>query len=153
MKWFRERRAVRVLPYAQGVVLLVALAFALLLGGCSVPGQGVAFVVNRTGQASGQGKSYSFPTSTLAQKGSSLTLTASEDVLLEVSVASTDWVGKSFPLAGGRLRLEGKETGVQSGELSIQTLQSGTYRGNFNARLEGGLEAVGYFEARLTPPP
>ncbi len=128
------------------------LILALLLGGCSAPGQGVAFVVNRTGQASGQGKSYSFPTSTLAQKGSGLTLSAGEDVLLETTVPSSEWVGKSFPLTGGRLRLEGRETAVQSGELSIQTLQEGVYRGNFNARLAGGLEAVGYFEARLTQP-
>jgi len=130
------------------------LVLALLLAGCSQPGQGLAFVVNRTGQAAGQGKSYSFPAATLTPASGQVTLSAGPDVQLvaNVSVPPPEWVGKNLPLNGGELRLEGQVKAIRGGQLSLQTLQQGTYRGNFNANLGDGLEAVGYFEARLTQP-
>ena len=132
--------------------LLVLLA--LLVSGCSSPGQGLAFVVNRTGQAAGQGKSYAFPVAELRQSQGVLTLSAGPDVQLKIAREGDPaaMLGQNLALSGGRLLLEGRESTVHSGQLSLQTLQNGTFRGNFNAALGEGLEAVGYFEARLTPP-
>lgn len=131
------------------------LILALVLSGCSQPGQGIAFVVNRTGQAAGQGKSYSFPVAGLEAGSGQVTLAAGEDVRLvaSVSLPPAEWVGKNLPLSGGHLRLDGREVSVTAGQLSLQTLEAETYRGNFNARLPGGLEAVGYFEAKLVKRP
>src|SRR5207302_6028150 len=106
----------------------------LALAGCSGPGAGLGFVVNRTtgaAEAQGKGKSYSLPQAALSQVGEALLLRSEAGptrVVLAIPCPEKDpgkLLGRSVPLIkeGSSLRMEGTDHTVTEGQAAFQSAQ------------------------------
>jgi hypothetical protein len=139
------------------------LALALLLIGCApAPRDGfAAYVVNQDAHASAQakpGKSYSVEPCTLEAGQGALALRcgatkAPNSLVLNVADgrAPSAVLGQTLKLAGGTVELD-KTLALESGSITVQTLDGDVARGNFNARVAGQnppWEVVGSFVARV----
>ena len=134
----------------------------LLLSGCAQHGF-AAFVVNQDAHsASKPGKSYSAEPCTL-QTGppGTLFLRSGQSgqpsaMQLRVTLPSgqslESILGRTIEGATGDVQLEQRLLKLEKGTFTLQTVQSGVARGNFNARAKDEnppWEVVGSFEARL----
>ena len=139
----------------------VALLSALLLSGCSKHGF-AAFVVNQDApSASKPGKSYSAEPCVLSNREGSLELRsgqAGQPSALELKVncppgqSLESLLGRTLEGASGVVQVEQRKLTLEKGSFTLQTLQSGVARGNFNARAKDQnppWEVVGSFEAHL----
>ena len=134
---------------------------ALLLSGCAQHGF-AAFVVNQDAHSQAKpGKSYSAEPCTLRNQNGVLRLAsgpAQTEGALELQVAipagqSLDsLLGRTLEGAAGEAQVNQAHLILEKGSFTLQTLQSGVARGNFNARVKGQnppWEVVGSFEAHL----
>lgn len=135
---------------------------ALLLSGCAQHGF-AAFVVNQDAHSQAKpGKSYSAEPCALRNQGQAVELKSGQEgqpsaLVLRVELPSgkglKDVLGQTLQGAAGEVQLPGSKLALEKGEFTLQTLQNGVARGNFNARVVGQnppWEVVGSFEA-VTP--
>ncbi|MBT9583449.1 hypothetical protein IV102_08865 [bacterium] len=134
---------------------------ALLLTGCAQHGF-AAFVVNQDAHSQAKpGKSYSAEPCTLRNQNGILQLgsgPAGADGSLQLRVAIPPGqslealLGRTLEGGSGEAQVNQARLTLEKGSFTLQTLQSGVARGNFNARVKGQdppWEVVGSFEARL----
>lgn len=137
------------------------LLVALLACGCAKNGF-AAFVVNQDAQSAGSkpGKSYSAePCSLMVEKGALFILNSGQEdqpshLRLQVNFANgttlESVLGKTLEGGQGEVQVETKKLELDKITVTVQTLQNGVARGNFNARVKGQnppWEVVGSFEA------
>ncbi|MBX3170851.1 MAG: hypothetical protein KF760_25820 [Candidatus Eremiobacteraeota bacterium] len=138
---------------------------ALLVCGCGSKNGFAAFVVNQDAQAAGSkpGKSYNAePCSFVIEKSVFFSVISGEkgqpsNLNLRVmfprgSVSPSEFLGKTLEGSHGQVQLEGKEYELEKITVTVQTLQDGVARGNFNARIKGQnppWEVVGSFDAKV----
>lgn len=148
------------------VVGRLLLLGALLVCGCGASKNGfAAFVVNQDAQSAGSkpGKSYSAePCTFLVEKGIFYSVTSGEkgqpsNLNLRVmfpkgTVSPNEFLGKTLEGNHGQVQLESKEYELEKITVTVQSLQDGVARGNFNARIKGQIppwEVVGSFDAKV----
>ncbi|MBN9414001.1 MAG: hypothetical protein J0I12_01125 [Candidatus Eremiobacteraeota bacterium] len=138
---------------------------ALLVCGCGSKNGFAAFVVNQDAQSAGSkpGKSYNAePCSFLIEKSVFFNVVSGEQgqpssLNLKVmfpkgTVNPNEFLGKTLDGSHGQVQLESKEYELEKITVTVQTLQNGVARGNFNARIKGQVppwEVVGSFDAKV----
>ncbi len=113
---------------------------ALLLVGCS--GQPETFVGFNI-----SGKTYSSSGAELKVTDDKLTLTSqSEEVAFELSIAGKPQIGKTIDISSGQIVIGSAKHTIESGQFTLQTLDTSLARGNFDL-VSGGQTVVGSFDA------
>jgi hypothetical protein len=149
------------------VIKKLLLLGSLLVCGCASKNGFAAFVVNQDAQSAGSkpGKSYNAePCSFVVEKSVFYTILSGEpgqpsSLNLKVlypkgTLSPQDFLGKTLEGSHGQVQLETKEYELEKITVTLQTLQGGMARGNFNARIKGQVppwEVVGSFDARVKP--
>ncbi len=148
-----------------GSKILPLLLGALLFCGCASKDGFAAFVVNQDAQSAGSkpGKSYNAEPCIFAieksvffsvisgEKGqpSSLNLRV---MFPKGTVSPSEFLGKTLEGNHGQVQLDSKEYELENITVTVQALQNGLARGNFNARIKGQnppWEVVGSFDAKV----
>ena len=138
---------------------------ALLVCGCGSKNGFAAFVVNQDAQSAGSkpGKSYNAePCFVMVEKGSYFSVASGlrgepSHLHLHVSFPKDKGgldgvIGQTIEGKSGEVQLDAKEYELEKITVTVQTLQDGVARGNFNARIKGQTppwEVVGSFDAKV----
>jgi hypothetical protein len=134
----------------------------LLLTGCAQQHGFAAFVVNQDAHSQAKpGKSYSAEPCTLRNLNGVVELRSGPEgsegglklqVTLPAGQSLESVLGRTLEGASGEAQVQQSKLTLEKGTFTLQTLQSGVARGNFNARTKGQnppWEVVGSFEARM----
>ncbi len=155
----------RVRPLAGSLRTRCLILGALLVCGCGSKNGFAAFVVNQDAQSAGSkpGKSYNAEPCFLMVEKSSFFSVASGLVAqpshLHLKVmfpkdkpVLEKLIGQTVEGSSGEVQLDAKEYELEKITVTVQTLQDGIARGNFNARIKGQTppwEVVGSFDAKV----